>query len=231
MNHAIILAGGTGSRMGLNIPKQYIEVNGKPIILYSYLKFSECTKINSIVFVISPQWEEYMRDIIRDNPFNGQIIFSKAGTSRQDSVLNGLKAIRAFACAQDIVFIHDAVRPLFSISIVDAAINACKIYDGALPVISVKDATYRSSDRETLSSILPRDELFSGQSPECFRYGRILEAHSLFSDDEISSIRGTTELAYKAGLSIKLIPGSEQNFKITTIEDLYLYKQLLHDKD
>lgn len=217
--------------MGLEVPKQYIRVNGKPIILYSYLKFSECTRINSITFVVSPKWEGFVKEAIGDYPFKGPVFFANAGVSRQHSVLNGLRAIRDFANDQDVVFIHDAVRPLFPISIVEDAIRACKDYDGALPVISVKDATYHSSDGEKLSSILPRDELFSGQSPECFNYGRILNAHALFSNDEISAIRGSTELAYKAGLSIRFIPGSEQNFKITTIEDLYLYKQLVHDED
>ena len=95
-----------------------------------------------------------------------------------------------------------------------------------LPVISVKDATYRSVDGDNLTAILPRTELYSGQSPECLRYGPFLAAHSRFTKEEIAGIRGCSELAFRAGMRVKLIPGIEQNFKITTKEDLQAFTLL-----
>lgn len=210
--------------MKLDIPKQFIEVKGIPIIIYSFRKFAACPLINSIVFVVADDWRRYMEKRLTNEIFNGKVLYAKAGQSRQHSVFNGLVALRGIADDGDTVLIHDAVRPLFPESCIVEGISACSEYDGALPVITVKDATYQSHNGYELSTILPRHELFSGQSPEFFRYGKFYEAHSLFSDDEISSIRGSSELAYKAGLSVKLIPGTERNFKITTIEDLRAFE-------
>lgn len=227
MNHAIILAGGLGSRMALDIPKQYFEVKGSPIILYSFRRFSSNPLINSILFIVTDEWRDYVEHIIAKEHFAGMVFFAQAGKSRQHSVYNGLIALKDYSNESDIVLIHDGVRPLFPDSIIRDGINACQDYDGALPVVSVKDATYQSHDGINISTILPRQELFSGQSPECFVYGRYLDAHSRFSDEELSNIRGCAELAYKAGLKIKIIKGSERNFKITTIEDLHAFESLI----
>lgn len=128
------------------------------------------------------------------------------------------------------VLIHDSVRPLFPLSCISDGISACAEYDGCILVIPVKDATYLSQDGIQVSDVLPRQELFSGQSPECFLFGKIFDTHSNFKDSEISSIRGCSELALKAGLTIKLINGSEGNFKITTIEDLSSFQIIIRDR-
>jgi len=227
MNHVIIVAGGIGSRMKLDVPKQYYEVKGNPIFMYSFRKFAACPKIDSIVFVLALEWKEYAESFVVKESFPGRVLYAPAGKSRQHSVLSGLMALKGFAGENDKVLVHDAVRPLFPVSNIYEGIEACDSFDAALPVISVKDATYQSRDGRTLTSILPRQELFSGQSPECFVYGKFLHAHSLFSDDEIACIRGSSELAFKAGFDVRLIPGTEQNFKITTIEDLRAFELLL----
>jgi len=229
MNHAIILGGGVGTRMKLNIPKQYYVVKGKPIIIHSFNKFATSSLINSIVFVVSTEWRNYIESQLAEENYNVRVFFADAGSSRQHSVYNGLCALREYAQPEDKVLVHDSVRPLFPESIIKDAIEACNKYDAALPVISVKDATYQSFDGTILSAILPRQQLFSGQSPECFLYGKIMKAHSSFNDEEIANIRGTSELAHRAGLSVKLIPGSESNFKITTREDLRAYEIALEN--
>ena len=230
MNHVIIVAGGIGSRMNLGIPKQFYEVNGYPVILYSIKKFVSNPLINSIVIVLADEWTDFMADCLTKESYGIPISFAKAGKSRQHSVYNGLIALKEYASDDDVVLIHDSVRPLFPESCISDGIVACRDYDGCIPVIPVKDATYLSHDGIGLSDVLPRQELFSGQSPECFVFGKFLNAHSLFTDEEISSIRGCSELAHKAGLSIKLISGSEGNFKITTIEDLRSFEIIMEDK-
>lgn len=219
MNHAVILAGGIGFRMKMNRPKQYLEVRGKPVFMYSFEKFANHPEICSIVMVISEEWKEYVQDFIAKSGCTKPVYYARAGQSRQHSVLNGLKALSRIADDNDLVFVHDSVRPLFPISNIDDAIVECRYYDVTLPVIPVKDATYQSSDGKKLSSILPREELFSGQSPECFHYGPYMRLHDCLTDDEIGRIRGGSELAFKKGMTVCLIPGTEQNFKITTIED------------
>lgn len=220
MNHAIILAGGVGRRLGADIPKQYLPVKGVPLFIYSVRKFAADSRISTLVFVVSDEWRDFVSEALTAEGVRQEILFAPAGLSRQHSVWNGLSALRGRAGEEDLVFVHDAVRPLFPLSNISDGLEACQAADMALPVIAVKDATYRSADGETLTAILPRAELFSGQSPECLRYGPFVRAHAKFSDEEIAQIRGCSELAFRAGLKVKLIPGTEQNFKITTVEDL-----------
>lgn len=227
MNHVIIVAGGIGSRMKLDIPKQYYEVKETPIIMYSFRKFASSPLVDSVVFVVADEWRDFLKEKLSKESYRVKVFFAQSGKSRQHSVYSGLLALKGYASDDDIVLIHDSVRPLFPESNIGDGINACREFDAALPVISVKDATYQSHDGISLSTILPRHELFSGQSPECVVYGRFLAAHSMFTDDEISNIRGCSEMAYKAGLSVKLIAGTERNFKITTIEDLRSFELIL----
>lgn len=224
---SIILAGGTGQRFGSDTPKQYIEVKGTPLFMYSVRKFASFAPVEKIVLVISPQWESYVREAIDKETLSGKVLFAHAGGSRQQSVLSGLQALEGIADDGDAVFVHDSVRPLFPLSNLTEGLAALEEYDAALPVISVKDATYRSADGEALTAILPRSELYSGQSPECLRYGPFLAAHGQFSAGEIAAIRGCSELAFRAGLRVKLIAGIEQNFKITTKEDLQAFTLLV----
>lgn len=214
--------------MRSNIPKQYLTVKGVPVFMYSFRKFSTRTDIATIVMVISDEWKEFVEEWATCKTGGPTVLYAPAGRSRQHSVFNGLKALKDVAAADDLVFVHDAVRPLFPLTNIADGIAGCADYDATLPAITVKDATYQSRDGESLSVILPRQELFSGQSPECFRYGKFLKAHESFSDEEIALIRGSSELAFRAGLRVKLIPGTEQNFKITTIEDLRAFELIVN---
>ena len=225
--YAIILAGGVGRRMGADVPKQYLPVKGVPLFVYSLRKFVSFEPVSAIVMVVSEEWEDFVRDSLAREDGGKRILFAPAGASRQHSVWNGLKALEGIAEDDDPVFVHDSVRPLFSPSILTDGLAALETHDAALPVISVKDATYRSVDGKDLSDILPRSELYSGQSPECFRYGPFVRAHAQFRADEIALIRGCSELVFRAGLRVKLIPGIEQNFKITTKEDLQAFTLLV----
>ncbi len=227
MNHVIILAGGVGSRMKSEIPKQYLPVNGVPLFVYSLRKFAADSRVDTLVVVVSGEWRSFVEDTLSQEGIRQEVLFAEAGPSRQHSVWNGLMALRGRAGSEDLVFVHDSVRPLFPLSNIDDGLAGCQDYDMTLPVISVKDATYQSADGESLTAILPRSELYSGQSPECLRYGPFVQAHARFSDEEIAQIRGCSELAFRAGLRVKLIPGIEQNFKITTQEDLQAFALLV----
>ncbi|MBO4557332.1 MAG: 2-C-methyl-D-erythritol 4-phosphate cytidylyltransferase [Bacteroidales bacterium] len=224
---AIILAGGVGSRLGGNTPKQYLPVKGVPLFVYSVRKFAALSSLEAIVLVVSAQWRQFAAEALAGEPAGPRVIFAEAGASRQESVWSGLRALDGIAADSDAVFVHDSVRPLFPVSNLADGLAALETHDAALPVISVKDATYQSADGQELTAVLPRAELYSGQSPECLRYGPFVRAHSCFTPAEIAAIRGCSELAYRAGLRVKLIPGAEQNFKITTKEDLQAFTLLV----
>lgn len=213
--------------MNADIPKQYLPVKGVPLFVYSVRKFASRKEVDTIVVVASDEWKSFIEDSLAGENITQELIFAPAGRSRQHSVWNGLSALHTVASEDDLVFVHDSVRPLFPLSIIDDSLEACRQYDAVLPVISVKDATYQSADGRELSAILPRTELFSGQSPECLRYGPFVRAHSAFTEDEIASVRGCSELAFRSGMKVKLVPGIEQNFKITTKEDLQAFALLV----
>ena len=190
-------------------------------------KFAADNRIATLVLVVADEWRSFVAEAMAKEGVHQTVLYAPAGGSRQHSVWNGLSALEGLAQEDDLVFVHDSVRPLFPVSILDDGIEACTAAEMALPVISVKDATYQSADGENLTAILPRTELFSGQSPECLRYGPFVRAHKRFTDNQIEQIRGCSELAFRAGLRVKLIQGAEQNFKITTVEDLQALSLIL----
>ena len=125
------------------------------------------------------------------------------------------------------MIIHDAVRPNVSARLIDACLDACAEYDGAMPVLPVKDTMYQSMDGVTISSLLPRETLYAGQAPEAFRLGKYWAAHQALPYEAMLQTRGSSELAYRQGLTIKLVAGEESNYKITVPEDLERFRLLI----
>ena len=109
--------------------------------------------------------------------------------------------------------------------------EGCKEADGVLPVVPVKDTLYQSKDGKSITSLLNRNELFAGQAPEAFRFGKYLELHEQMPREELLKINGSTEIAYKGGLKIKLIKGDVMNFKITTPEDLTNFETIINQRN
>ncbi|MDE6314619.1 MAG: 2-C-methyl-D-erythritol 4-phosphate cytidylyltransferase [Lachnospiraceae bacterium] len=222
MNIAIILAGGVGSRMKtMDRPKQYIEVKGRPIISYCLQTFQEHKNIQEIYIVADESWQDYISGWIAKEHISKFRGFAPAGKSRQHSIYNGLVACeKSIRQPEDIVILHDAARPFVTREIIDACILGATELDGAMPVITIKDTVYRSTDGKSIASLLERSELFAGQAPESFRYGKYRKIHDEASDEELMNTRGSSEIAYKHGMEIRLFEGAERNFKITTMEDL-----------
>ena len=218
---AIILSGGTGTRMGADKPKQYLLVNNEPLISYSYRQFLNNSNIDGIVIVADRDWVPFLENNLNcsHSKFLG---FANAGESRQQSVLNGLLFVEEKMTSEDdLVIIHDSARPNISESLIDNCLSIGD-YDGVLPVLPCKDTLYMSSG-ERIDSLLNRDFIFAGQSPETFRYKKYLDINKTASAFELQSIRGSTEIAYKRGLRIKVIPGEEINYKITTKRDFDIF--------
>lgn len=237
MNIALILSGGTGTRMGTDIPKQYIEVCGKPIISYGIECISRHPKIDAIQIVAEEEWRELISASIEQlvkikeaeisSKFKG---FSKPGANRQLSIFNGLEAIKVYAEDDDYVLIHDAARPLLSAKQITDCLEAADGHDGVLPVLPMKDTVYSSTDGKTITSLLNRKEIYAGQAPEVFQLGKYYEANRKLLPDKILRINGSTEPAILVGMDIAMIPGDENNFKITTRADLERFERILRDR-
>ena len=222
---ALLLSGGTGTRMGINTPKQYIEVKGRPIISYCLQTLLSHEKIDAVQIVADPMWRDMILDCMKqlqNDRFRG---FSAPGENRQLSILNGLEDIRKYAEESDVVLIHDAARPLLSADMITACQEAAAGHDGVLPVLPMKDTVYYSEDGRRVSSLLERARIFAGQAPEVFALGKYYEANRKLLPEHILQINGSTEPAILAGLDIAMIPGDEGNFKITTKADLERFQE------
>lgn len=225
MNIAIILAGGTGTRLGEKIPKQYIAVKGKPIFMYCLNTFQHHSQIDKIVVVAAYEWQNFVMEWIYKENIDKFICFATPGKSRQHSILNGLKAIKVVGGREvDNVVIHDAARPLVSLNMISKCIDGLKKYDGILPAIPAKDTMYLSEEGTSISSLLKRDHIYVGQSPESFRLEAYYKANISVPEEHLNDVRGSSEIAYEAGMRIGLIPGDEGNYKITTKIDLDKFK-------
>lgn len=225
MVYSIILSGGSGVRLGGNIPKQYIEVKEKPIIGYSLDTFQKNASVNNIIIVISDEWREYVYQYASNNHISKFKAFARAGESRQHSILHGLEACSSLgALRDDYVIIHDAARPNVSNKLIDGCLETLKHYDNSMPVITVKDTIYYSEDGKHIKSLLNRDYVYAGQAPEGCHFGSYYDVNRRLSDDKLNAVRGTSSLAYECGLSVGLFKGDEHNYKITTMEDLNKFR-------
>lgn len=239
MNIALILSGGSGVRVGSNIPKQYIEVAGRPIITYCIKTLSTHEAVDIIWIVAEKEWHDKILAWLKMFGLESKVKgFSLPGENRQLSILNGLEDIAAFADKEDYVMIHDAARPCLSVQMITACFSGVDGHDGVLPVLPMKDTVYLSADGKAISSLLDRKQIFAGQAPEVFIFGKYLEANRRLLAEEremvdgtsqkvILSINGSTEPAILAGMDIAMIQGEEANFKITTKEDLERFRKLI----
>lgn len=231
MNIALILSGGTGTRLGLDIPKQYIEICGKPVISYCIEHLSAHDRIDAIHIAAEPQWQKRLGARLPEfdlrKKFKG---FSHPGRNRQLSILNGLTDIRKYAKDSDFVFIHDAARPLLSDRLITDCLDAAAGHDGVVPVLPMKDTVYSSRDGKKITGLLDRGTIFAGQAPEVFKLGVYYSANIRLLPDQILNINGSTEPAVIAGLDVVMIPGDEGNFKITTKADLERFRKIAEER-
>ena len=231
MNIALILSGGSGKRLDSNLPKQYIEVCGRPVFSYCLERMSAHEGIHAVQIAADPFWQKEIEEWIQRMGVGGKFRgFSEPGITRQMSILHGLEDIRKYACESDCVLIHDAVRPFLSEGQITACLDAAGRHDGAVPVLPMKDTVYRSRDRKRITDLLARDEIYAGQTPEAFRLGPYYEANRQLLPERILRINGSTEPAVLAGMDIAVIPGDEDNFKITTKADLERFQRIEEEK-
>lgn len=231
MNIAIILSGGVGSRMGLNIPKQYVVVNGQPIISYCLQTFLCNEHTDAIVIGVADEWKEYVMEQMEKLHPAKPVFYAAPGETRQYSIFNALRVVKDQGYSEDsIVIIHDGARPLVSDELINRCYEACVRADGSMPVIAVKDTMYYSEDGKSITSLLDRSKLWAGQAPEAFVFGKYLQIHENMSHEELLKINGSTEIAFKQGLKVEMVKGDPMNFKITTPEDLSNFESIINSK-
>ena len=231
MNIAIILSGGVGSRMGLDIPKQYVKVGRYPVIWYCLKTFLENYRTGAIVIGVAEEWKGFVEELVKELKPCKPIFYANPGETRQYSIYNGLKVVKENGFNDDsLVIIHDAARPLVSHELINRCYDACENADGAMPVLAVKDTTYFSEDGRSITSLLDRSKLWAGQAPEAFILGKYLKVHKLMPREDLLKINGSTEIAFKSGLNVEMVQGDPMNFKITTPEDLSNFESIIKNR-
>ena len=230
MNIALLIAGGSGSRMGQDIPKQFLHVDGCPVIIHTLKCFQVHPDIDAIAVVCLAGWETVLEAYA--NQFNIsklKHIFS-GGKTGMESIHNGIYGLKnAGYDDEDLVLIHDSVRPLLSQDIISSNIAICKAYGYAITGIKCREAILESEDGFSSSVSIPRDKLIRTQTPQTFRLGNIIEIHEEARRKGIvESVSSCTLVAEVGGYEMHIVPGSEKNIKITTVEDLEILKALIH---
>ena len=230
MNIALLIAGGAGNRMGQDIPKQFLHVDGCPIIIHTMQCFQKHPDIDAIAVVCLKGWETVLQAYA--NQFNIAKLkwIFPGGNSGMESIHNGIYGLKNEGCGDDdLVLIHDSVRPLLSQDIISSNIAICKAYGYAITGIQCREAILESEDGFVSTTSIPRDTLIRTQTPQTFRLGNILDVHEEAKRKGImDSVASCTLIAEVGGREMHIVPGSEKNIKITTVEDIEILKALMH---
>ena len=229
-NIALLIVGGSGNRMGQDIPKQFMHVDGIPVIIHTLKCFQQHPDIDSIAVVCLFGWETVLR------AYANQFLIDKlkwifpGGKTGMESIHNGIYGLKEAGCDDDdLVLIHDSVRPLLSQEIISNNIATCKAYGYAITGIQCREAILESEDGFVSSTSIPRDKLIRTQTPQTFRLSNIIKVHERARELGIKdSVASCTLIAEVGGIDMHIVPGSEKNIKITTVEDLEILKSLMH---
>ena len=227
MNIAIIIAGGTGSRMRQDIPKQFLTVNEKPVIIYTLEVFQKHPAIDEIVVVCIEGWEQILWAYIKQFNITKATTVTAGGECGQASIYNGLLALEKNHNPDDIVLIHDAIRPMVSEEIISDCINKTMEYGCAIATIPCAEAMLVTEDQESSERVFNRENLKRTQTPQGFRLGHLLEVHRKALEKNITNSVASCTLMIEMGEQIYFSKGSEKNLKLTTVEDIDIFKALL----
>ena len=226
-NFLIMMMGGSGTRLGADRPKQYIEIEGKPVFLYIVEGYGKKEYIDEIVIVSHQDWVEdvktWMAGLKLEKPYK----VVAGGETRSHSVKNGLNAIKDEAKEDDVVLFHDATHPYVDDEATKAVIEAIKEYGGGTLGTFQYDTVYRMDENGFIDSVIPRQEVVAGASPEGFTFGRIFPVYDNATDDELGSMTSAGAIAREYGIPMKAVKTDVINLKITYPGDLEIFKKLV----
>jgi len=219
---AILPAGGLGKRLGADIPKQFLPLAGKPLILYSLEVFARHPLIKNIIIPVVPTWSQSLKTLLADLSLQKEIILVSGGKTRQDSVYSGLKALPQ---ESSIVLVHDVARPFVTPQIIEEVIRAVEKHGAAIAAAPIRD-TVKMVEEGIIKRTIPREKLYLAQTPQGAKAELMFRAFEAAYWDHFI---GTDEasLLERIGIPVHIVPAPSTNFKITTPEDLRLAEALL----
>lgn len=233
MNIALLTAGGTGNRMGQDIPKQFMTIDNKPVLIYTMESFQRSPEIDGICVICLKGWEVVLQSYANQyNITKLKWIFEGAETN-QGSIYNGLVGLKEAGCSDDdIVLVQDGVRPLVSKEIISNNIKTCKKYGYAVTGLLCKEAIMEKCDDSVREIDIPRERLVRTQTPHTYKLGILLDAHKKAMESGIMNTVASCTLMAAIGVHDQhLVEGSEMNgLKLTRPQDVELFKALLHSE-
>lgn len=226
-NIALIIAGGSGQRMGQDIPKQFINVEDKPVIVYTLEAFQNHANIDSIAVVCIEGWENILWAYAKQFNITKLKYVVPGGKNGQDSIRNGLFELEKHCSKEDIVLIHDAIRPNVSADIISDCIVKTQQYGCAISTIPCAEAMLETEDGAVSVGSYPRSKLKRTQTPQGFVLGNICQLHRDALKAGITNSIASCTLMIEMGKQVYFSLGSEKNIKLTTVEDIDIFKALL----
>ena len=225
---ALIVAGGIGNRMGQDIPKQFINVYDKPVIIYTLEAFQKHPSINEIYCVCLEGWHDVLRAYSKQFGITKLKDIYNGGNTVQESIRNGIEGIKD-AKEDDIVVIHDGVRPLVDDSVISDVIIKCSELGNAVSSMPYNEQIFVKKDEETTCQYIPRDTLRRVTTPQAYKYGKLSWAYKkAFSENiGIGTSSYTNTMMVDLGETLNFASGSERNIKLTTKENLEIFKAYL----
>ena len=226
----LLIAGGSGARMHQDIPKQFITVNEKPVIVYTLEAFQSHPEIDAIAVVCIAGWEQVLWAYAKQFNITKLQYVIPGGENGQGSIRNGIYELEKHFDKDDIVLIHDAIRPMVSAEIISDNIRVAIQYGNAITVIPCAEAMLQTDDGVISVGSYPRDRLKRTQTPQAFRLGQICELHRDALKAGITNSVASCTLMIEMGKQVFFSSGSEKNIKLTTVEDIDIFKALLAAK-
>lgn len=231
MIYAGILAGGIGSRMGnVPLPKQFLDLDNKPIIVHTVEKFLLENNFNKIIIATPEKWIEHTKNIFSKHNIDlNKTVVIEGGTDRNETIMNIIKYIENNhgTNEDDIIVTHDAVRPFLTHRIISENIKMAQEYGAVDTVINAIDTIVTSSDGETISNIPVRDEMYQGQTPQSFNIKLLKDAYYSLSDEQKKVLTDACKIIVEQGENVYLVKGELFNIKVTTPYDLKVANSII----
>lgn len=227
VNIGLLIAGGSGTRMHQDIPKQFLTVNEKPVIVYTLEAFQNHPEIDAIAVVCIEGWEHVLWAYANQFNITKLKYVVPGGINGQDSIRNGVYELEKYFDSEDIVLIHDAIRPMVSAAIISDCIRITKKRGNAVTVIPCAEAMIQTEDGEVSVGSYPRERLKRTQTPQGFHIGKICDLHRRALNAGINNSVASCTLMIEMGERVFFSVGSEKNIKLTTVEDIDIFKALL----
>ena len=236
MNIAIIIAGGVGNRMGQSIPKQFINVYEKPILMYTLEGFQKHPMVDAIEVVCIDGWENVVWSYAKQYNIDKLKWITKGGSSGQESIRNGVYNLEGVASPEDVIIIHDGIRPLVDAEVLTDVINKAQQLGNAVTSMPYNEQIFVVSkdDENTTTQFIPRETLRRVATPQAYQFGLLDEKYHEAFEKEIGIYGShyTNTMMVELGVRLNFAAGSDKNIKLTTKDDLELFKgYMARDKD